>query len=178
MLMLHSCVASKKAPPLPEAPDFLEVLEEDTVIYDKYVFDVQDTINPIFVLVSLERMHCYGECPEYSAEFFSNGRILFRGFKNVDKLGDYEAFIDRPTVAKIRAMAERIGYFNLQEFYPAYGAIIDDFPITVTYVNFIFKENTVTNIHSSPVRLHKFERLLDEVLGVQEWKLIEKGENK
>lgn len=172
-IVASSCITTKKAPPLPNEPDFVEVVEvEDSLVFEAFEFDIADTINPIFLLASIERQKCYGDCPEYTAEFYSNGRIIFKGHKNVDKLGDYEALIDTPTVNKIKILAERIGYFDLAEFYPTYGQVIDDLPATMTHVNFIFKNNSVTNTHGSPVRLHKFERYLDEILSLQKWKPI------
>ncbi len=176
MVILSSCFSTRKAPPLPEEPDYVEVIEiEDTMTFETFVFDVTDTIDPIFLLAKIERQECYGDCPEYSAAFYSNGYIIFKGSENVDKIGSYEAMIDTPTIDKIRLMADRIGYFSLAEFYPTYGEVIDDLPTTVTFVSFIFKENMVSNVHGSPARLHKFERYLEEILSIQDWKPIQEG---
>lgn len=173
-LFFSSCVATK-APLVVEEPEMNLahwMLEEDSIAYENFEFDLTDTISYVHLLATIERRACFGKCPVYKAKFYSDGLVIYTGIKHVDRRGKYTTRIDEVTVNQIKTMAERANYFRLSGFYPNYGSVIDDLPITITSVNFIYKENQVTNAHNSPVNLHRFERFLDEIIDVQNWSLL------
>lgn len=175
LLLLSSCLATK-APPLPaEEPEIKLsdwMLEEDSIVYETLTFDLTDTIPYVHLLAKIERQSCFGKCPVYKAAFYSDGKIIYEGIENVDRRGKYVTRVDEATVNRIKTMAERVDYFRLSGFYPTHGSVIDDLPVTITYVSFIFKDNQVTDAHNSPAKLHRFERFLDEIIDTQNWTLI------
>lgn len=54
--------------------------------------------------VRLERRACYGRCPEYVVELFSDGRVRYEGLKNVTTMGEATAALP---VADVRALLQR-----------------------------------------------------------------------
>ena len=42
------------------------------------------------LVISLERTPCYGTCPIYKMEIFSDGSAFYHGERFVDRIGDYE----------------------------------------------------------------------------------------
>ena len=133
--LLTAC-SPKAAPPvsppvqLPKAPA-TEVLEEPLP-------DVQ--IAPAstapYRLLRLERTPCYGKCPHYAVDFYSNGLVLYDGKKYAPLDGLHESRIDSVALENLQSAIAEADFFKLQERYPAQG--LKDLPgtrITVTNAN-------------------------------------------
>ena len=170
--VFNSCASLKKAPPLPVEPEISleeEFVELDSLTFETFAFDLYDTISPIFLMASIERKPCFGQCPVYKAEFYNNGVVLYEGLQHAKRLGKYKSRIGKKEVEAIKNFAERVNYYRLADYYPTYGATIDDLPTTITYMSVVYKSQQITNVHHSPAKLHKFERFLDEILERQSW---------
>ena len=169
-IVMQSCLSFKKAPVLPEEPVFKDEWVEDNDLDIELVsFDEQDTIPLVIIMASIEKTHCYGTCPEFKVDFYSDRTVVYRGFYDVKKIGDFSSKLDEKTFERIIKFAERIDFYKLKEYYPAWGEIIDELPVTITSMDLVYKQNRVTNAHHSPPRLHKFERYLLEVIDYLEW---------
>lgn len=169
-LFFSACSIFKKAPKMPLEPLIKEViLEEDTFNFLPIVFDPSDTLPTVTIIAILEKEGCFGDCPEFIATFYSNGKIEYEGIAYVENIGKYTANIDKETVKAIILRAERIDYFRLSDYYPIYGTTIDEVPATITTIDLIYKSNTITNKHHSPVKLQRFERYLNDLLEYQDW---------
>ncbi|MGB0984551.1 MAG: DUF6438 domain-containing protein [Saprospiraceae bacterium] len=168
---LQSCGTLKKMPPLPEEPIYQdETLELDELNISLFEPDIKDTIALVYLLASIEKTYCYKDCPEFRVDFFSDGRLVYEGFHGKAMKGTHIAQIDSTTIQRIKQTAEKSDFFRLKPYYPDYGEIIDELPVTISSVDFIFKNNRVTNAHHSPVALHHFERLLIDIIDKQDWK--------
>ena len=44
--------------------------------------------------LAMRRTPCYGKCPTYKLNIFSNGDIIYQGIRFVEKLGLYKSTID------------------------------------------------------------------------------------
>lgn len=49
--------------------------------------------------IRLERSGCYGSCPAYTLIYWSDGTVVFRGFRFVPRLGTFVGHVDFATVA-------------------------------------------------------------------------------
>lgn len=171
LLLMNACV---QPPALPvEVDEYANYLPDDSIQFSTFQFDVTDTLPFVVQFAMLERQKCYGTCPEYVAKFYDDGTVTFKGIKDVEWIGAYQAKIDLATIQRIVNFAERVDYFRLANYYPTYGATIDEVPTTVTSVQLSYKSNAVTNKHHSPAQLHKFERFLDDILFNLEWKPLQ-----
>jgi hypothetical protein len=170
-LILQSCGTLKKMPPLPEEPIYQdESLELDELDISLLELDAKDTIPLVHLLASIEKTYCYKDCPEFRVDFFSDGQLVYEGFHRKAMKGTFYSKVDKSIIESVKKMAERSNFFRLKPYYPHYGEIIDELPVTITSVDFIYKNNRVTNAHHSPVPLHHFERLLIDIVDRQDWK--------
>lgn len=121
------------------------------------------------LLASLKRTACYGRCPVYEIQFYSNGQAIYLGEMNVPLQGIYLAYVPDSTVSQILEKARSINFFGLSDFYPENGKPIADLPQSITYLNDGRQEKTIVNNHLAPVGLLSFERLLDELAREIKW---------
>ncbi len=164
-LFLYFSCASKKHIP---APVFLQ----------KHQFDVVRNIPksslkapevPPRLLVSIERKPCYGKCPAFLLSIYDNGHATYQGIAHTPTIGHYSTKINKEMILKIQEQADSIRYFELQNTYPPYGAIIADVPTTFTYVKFNLEENAIENHHNAPPVLFHFEAMLEELINELTW---------
>ncbi len=121
------------------------------------------------LLASLKRTPCYGRCPVYEIQFFSNGETVFNGERNLKRLGIFLARVPESTLRQILEQAEQADFFELRDEYPESGPAIPDLPETITFVNNGKKQKTVINYYDAPLPLLRFERFLDEIANGLDW---------
>ena len=83
------------------------------------------------LIISLERTPCYGTCPIYKMEIFSDGSAFYHGERFVEKIGNYEFSVSKETLNYILKKADEIGFFELED---KYTANITDLPKTITFI--------------------------------------------
>lgn len=121
------------------------------------------------LFASLKRTPCYGRCPVYEVQFYSNGQALYNGERNVQRQGIYLASVPDSTIRRILEKAEEIRFFSLSNLYPENGKPIADLPQSIIYFNDGRQEKTITNNHLPPKELLAFERLLDSLAAGLNW---------
>lgn len=121
------------------------------------------------LFASLKRTPCYGRCPVYEVQFYSNGQALYKGEQNVPLNGIYLGNVPDSTIQQILEKAMNIGFFSLSDFYPEKGEPIADLPQSITYLNDGRQEKTIVNNHLAPVELIRFERFLDSLTNAIQW---------
>ncbi|MCB0589479.1 MAG: hypothetical protein KDD06_29615 [Phaeodactylibacter sp.] len=121
------------------------------------------------LMASLKHTPCYGHCPVYEVQFYSNGQALYKGLENVPLQGIYLAIVPDNTIREILEKAREIRFFQLSDFYPLNGRPIADLPQVITYLNDGRREKTIVNNHLAPVELINFERFLDKLAMEISW---------
>lgn len=121
------------------------------------------------LLASLKRTPCYGRCPVYEIQFFSNGEVVFNGERNLRRLGIFLARVPESTLRQILEQAGQARFFELKDAYPESGAAITDLPETITFVNNGKARKTITNYYDAPLPLLRFEQFLDEIANGLDW---------
>lgn len=127
---------------------------------------------PPYLVAVLEKTDCYGICPSFEVRLFSNGRLTYKGKKDVAMLGIYEAWTDLDLLQRVKDQAYKLKYFELADVYPPQGKTIEELPLTITYLNFDEKEKTIINNYGSPKALRDFETFLEELLMQVDWKKV------
>lgn len=147
----------------------LMVAEEDTLIAknidtipDEKVAEVTRPVPE--VVVSMRKTPCFGSCPSFEFRIYSSGNVIYRGERNVEKIGVYEGHVHHNTIQVIIATADSVGYFDLEDSYPPVEERIPDLPSTITSVKFGDAEKNITNNHNAPSNLIKFEKYLLQIL--------------
>ena len=132
----------------------------------------QSSIDKNSVNITMSRSACFGACPVYYLEIDGDGKVIYRGYKNVDITGDRISLIP---VDKIRALVNQfnsLGYFNLKDRYDE-ANITDQASVqTSIRIDGIFKSvHHYLGTVNSPelVKLRQLENMIDEVANSSQW---------
>jgi hypothetical protein len=81
---------------------------------------------PNQLLFSIEKGPCFGACPEYKIEVFTNGEAHFKGIRNVEHVGAFKAQIPDSLLDE---MKKSIGAMNIASLDTNYvNKYLTDFP--------------------------------------------------
>ena len=107
-------------------------------------------------IIELERTACFGKCPIYKIEIFSNGKAIYTGKKFVDNIGVFEFKINASSINDILEYAEEIKFFSLKD---EYTRPVSDLPTTFIRI----KTKSVKNHIGGPKSLKELERMIDNI---------------
>ena len=105
-------------------------------------------------IISLERTACFGKCPIYKIEIFSDGKCIYEGKKFVEKIGYYNYTIPQSEIKKILSIAKKINFFQMKD---EYVEPISDLPTTFILI----KNKKVKKYSGAPKSLKILEDLID-----------------
>lgn len=105
-------------------------------------------------VIFLKRTQCFGTCPVYEIEVFSNGHGIYTGYKFVKDIGVREFKLSTLQIEKILDYAKKIDFKNLKS---EYSAAISDLPKTYVRIN----EKEILDYVGAPITLRKLEELID-----------------
>jgi len=126
-------------------------------------------------VISLDRSTCYGTCPSYSLEIFSDGTVKYVGRRFVRVKGKRTTKI---SVAEVRRLVDAfaaISYEKLKEDY-----VYEKFPDGTTHITVDVQEVTTTlnldgqrksvrNHYRGSEELSKLENEIDRTVGSAVW---------
>lgn len=121
------------------------------------------------LIAKIKRTGCYGKCPEYEAQVFSNDSVYYIGFEHVAREGRFSSFASKDWIVSILQMASEIDYNNLNDVYPETGKPIKGLPTTFTMINLAGTEKTVENNYDAPQELMEFEHFFELQLEKLSW---------
>ena len=122
------------------------------------------------LIISLQRTPCYGTCPIYKMEIFSDGSAFYHGERFVDRIGDYEFRVSQETINYILKKADEIGFFELED---KYTANVSDLPRTITFIKNGKDEKRIIDYYGAPKALKEFESLVDGCIDYRRMKKLE-----
>ena len=125
------------------------------------------------LVASLRRTACFGACPVFSVEIWSDGQVRWQGERHVERVGAYSARVSAAWIAELLKAGDRAGYFGLASQYPRNGQLVPDVPLTITMLRRGNREHQVTNNADAPLALLRFERYWLEKLETLRWKPVE-----
>lgn len=121
------------------------------------------------LIISLERTACYGTCPIYKMEIFSDGSAFYHGERFVDNLGDYEFFVSKETINYILNKSSEIGFFNMED---RYTSNITDLPKTIILIKKDNQKKKIIDYYGAPKELKEFESLVDGCIDYRRMKKL------
>ena len=148
----------------PEAP----VQTYSSTSYGK---GVPDDINPNLV-ASLQRSPCFGYCPTFKIELFSDGKAHYHGIAHVARLGNYTAKVDAAFIKRIEDKALSIKYLSLLDHYPTGDIAVSDVPTITSYVRIGKDGKRITNNYDPPKALTEFEQWLEAQFEGLNWQVV------
>ena len=124
--------------------------------------------NPV---ISLERSACYGKCPAYTLTLFGNGKAIYKGESNVEKMGTHTATISESDILLLVKEFEKVKFFELKN---VYDAMVTDIPTYTVKYTLNGTSKTVADRFGAPNELRDLERKIDEIADKLQWT---KGDN-
>ncbi len=121
------------------------------------------------LVISLDRLGCYGPCPIYKLTIYGNGKVVYKGEKNVKVVGERVTTLEKEKVAALLAEFEKINYFELSDNYQ--GGPTDG-TSAVTSIALGNKKKTIKNYHpapDSPRALKELENQIDSITNSTQW---------
>lgn len=111
---------------------------------------------------------CFGLCPIYEVQFYTDGRVRWEGKMNTGTPGFKEAKMDRETLAQIERIAEKVNFYKMDNRYPDYQ--VWDAPSTVIYLGMNGREKQVVDIIGAPEELNELKRFFDDYITKNGWR--------
>jgi hypothetical protein len=128
------------------------------------------------VALRLERGACYGRCPQYAVELFTDGAVRFAGQRFVADTGIRTAQIASATVDSLRARAIAHGFATLDSSYtpgmPNCKDEVTDLPMNVLAVRV---DTALKVVHhylgcgGTPAILSELATAVDSIAGTTVW---------
>lgn len=115
------------------------------------------------VFITIERTSCFGSCPAYSAQIYTDGTVIYKGVDSVKITGEKQYKIPRERIKRLLEAFEKIDYFSLKDEYRTdeNGMSVTDLPETITSISINGKRKQVINYYYGPKKLDELENLID-----------------
>ena len=110
----------------------------------------------IELIISLQRTACFGTCPIYKIEIFSDGSGIYTGTRFVENIGITEFTLSETQINIILTQAESINFTNMQK---EYSEPISDLPTTFIQI----KDKRIRDYVGAPKTLKNLENLIDQL---------------
>ena len=113
------------------------------------------------LLLTLERTPCFGMCPTYKYSIFSTGRVIYKGTKNIDKIGSYSIQLTKVQISEIKSLIKSNNIFGLKN---KYDSNVTDIPSTLLIITLDGKKKKIYDRHGAPKELKDFEKFIDNMV--------------
>ena len=123
-----------------------------------------------FVITSLEKTSCYGNCSSFVFQLLSNGEAIYEGREFVNRFGKFVAEVDEGTILIIKEKADELDIAELNSSYPTNQAFLNDLPLTISTIGNGFKKKTIKNNYDAPKALLEYEEFLEDLIEILEWR--------
>ena len=108
------------------------------------------------IIISLQRTACFGTCPIYKIEIFSDGSGIYIGTRFVENIGITKFNLSENQLELILMQAEAIDFANMKE---EYSEPISDLPTTFIQI----KDKKIKDYTGAPKTLKDLENLIDQL---------------
>ncbi len=103
------------------------------------------------MVISLRRTPCFGKCPVYQIQVYSDGSLRYEGVQFTERLGTYFGKLAPERIQAVFDLAEKIGFQQLAEEYPSGDIRIMDLPSAIVFLRYGSLEKQVVNRnHANP----------------------------
>ena len=110
----------------------------------------------IELIICLQRTACFGTCPIYKIEIYTDGSGTYTGTRFVKNIGVSEFQLEKSDVKNILEFANKIGFSKLKN---EYSEPITDLP--TTYIT--IKNKKIKDYTGAPKELKNLEELIDQL---------------
>jgi len=108
------------------------------------------------LIITLQRTACFGTCPIYKIEIYSDGSGTYTGTRFVENIGITKFNLSETNLNLILSQAEAIGFSNMKD---EYSEPISDLPTTFIQI----KNKKIKDYVGAPKTLKNLEKLIDQI---------------
>ena len=112
---------------------------------------------------------CFGKCPIYEANFYTDGRVTYHGRNFVEHIGHFESRITEKEKQRIRTAFFDANFLEMALEYPVDGQKVADLPTTVIEFRVGDMIKHTTNRSQAPQELMDLQMMVEGVLDRLEW---------
>ena len=121
------------------------------------------------VLIGLKRTACYGYCPVYTIKIDKNGKGLFEGVENVEKIGRFRFLLSQDELMEIEIAFQEVDFFQLKKIYDAQ---VSDLPTTYISYNKDGNRKKIMDYYGAPEKLRTLENNIETLVLTKKMKKI------
>ena len=123
------------------------------------------------VLITIKRLACFGDCPIYSAQIYTDGTVVYVGEEYVKTTGERRHKISKESIEALIKEFEKIDYWSLKDEYRTdeQGNSVTDQPTTITSICLNGKKKRVVNYYLAPKKLDALEDRIDSLAGLYQY---------
>ena len=120
-------------------------------------------------MLKFKKGPCYGKCPIYEANIYTDGTVKYTGKNFVDRIGDWESQIPREDVKMVRQKYFDAKFLEMANEYPTSGEKIADLPTTTIEFRVGDMIKYVKDKHDAPQELKELEQWTEAFLNGLKW---------
>ena len=123
------------------------------------------------LVITIKRETSLGCSPDYSAEIYADGTVVYHGVACVRVEGEKRHKISPDTVAQLVKAFEQANYFSLKDAYEVdeHGLSYTDLARTTTSISSNGKYKKVVDYLCPPKKLVALEELIEKLAGLYEY---------
>lgn len=123
------------------------------------------------IVITIKRETGLACSPDYSAEIYADGTVVYHGEACVKVTGERRHTISTDRVAQLIKAFEQANYFSLKDSYEydERGMSVTDSPRTTTSLSLNGKTKKVVDYLSPPKKLIALEELIEKLAGLYEY---------
>lgn len=122
-----------------------------------------------YAMLKYKKTPCYGKCPVYEVEVYTDGYMTWEGKNFVEKMGNYEARISEDEVKAIKQKFFDAKFLDMALEYPTDGQKISDLPSTIIDFRVGDMIKHVTNKHDAPQELNDLQKWVEAYFEELKW---------
>lgn len=118
------------------------------------------------VFFSIERTPCFGTCPAYKLTILQDGSAIYEGRRFAAREGRYTGHVDRTTMNALKAAADSLGFFKMED---KYDRPVTDLPSVIIRVHADQGEKQVIGRVGAPEEFKDLTKRAEALLAEVEW---------
>ena len=126
------------------------------------------------LIIELQTTSCYGTCPVYTLQIYSNGAAILQGKEHMDKIGNFKSKIEKEKLNELISSFEESSFF---EFKNSYRSQFLDLPTKYISYHRNGESKKIMAYDNIPKELIKLIEQIDELRKTIEWKKVKENKN-
>ena len=113
------------------------------------------------MLIELKRTPCYGFCPVYTLKIDKNGKGLFDGVENVEKIGSFSFSLSQDELVALENAFLQVDFYQLKNIY---DGLVSDLPTTYITYNKDGNRKKIMDYYGAPEELRTLENRIETLV--------------